>query len=114
MDSKKKKNLEENYEQILNVGFCVIPYEDLSDIIAPNPMVFGTTKDEKILSFEGVDALFKSQFEQMENMVPSFNRERVATRTSNDGNSAFIAEEITLSLSSPTEVNTILMRASCV
>src|SRR6056297_653345 len=114
MDFKKKKNLEENYEQILNVSFCVIPYEDLSDIIAPNPMVFGTTKDEKILSFEGVDALFKSQFEQMENMVPSFNRERVATRTSNDGNSAFIAEEITLSLSSPTEVNTIFMRASCV
>jgi hypothetical protein len=27
MDSKKKKNLEESYERILNVGFCKVPYE---------------------------------------------------------------------------------------
>jgi signal transduction histidine kinase len=91
-----------------------VPYEDLSDIIGPNPMVFGTTKDERIFSFEEVDALFKSQFEQMGNMEPAFERKRIARRISKDGNSAFIAEEITLTLSSPEVVNTIFMRATCV
>jgi len=105
--------LEESYEQIINVGFCIIPYEDLSDIIAPNPMVFGTNKDEKIFSFEGIEALFKSQFKQMGNMKPGLDRNRIATRISTDGNSAFIVEEITLSISSTEKVNTIFMRASC-
>lgn len=114
MNSKKKKSLEESYERIIKVGFCIIPYEDLSDIIGPNPMVFGTTKDEKIFSFEGVDALFKSQFEQMGSMEPDLNRKRLATQISADENNAFIVEEITLTLSSNEEVNTIFMRASCV
>ncbi|WP_165779147.1 ATP-binding protein [Rhodohalobacter barkolensis] len=114
MDSKKKKSLEESYERIINVGFCIVPYEDLSDIIDINPVVFGTTKDEKIFSIEEVDALFKSQFEQMGNMKPALDRERIATRISPDGNHGFIVEEITLTLSSPEETNTIFMRASCV
>jgi signal transduction histidine kinase len=114
MDSKKKKNLEESYERILNVGFCKVPYEDLSDIIGPNPMVFGTAKDEKILSFEGLDALLKSQFEQKGDMESVIDRKRIAMRISNDGNNAFIVEEITLTLSSPEAVHTIFMRATCV
>jgi len=110
---KKEKLLEVSYERILDVGFCIVPYEDLSDIIATDPVVFGTTKDERIFSFEEVEALFKSQFEQMGNMKPGLDRKRIATRISPDGNTAFIVEEITLTLSSPDEVNTIFMRASC-
>uniref|UniRef100_UPI003592F89F nuclear transport factor 2 family protein n=1 Tax=Aquiflexum sp. TaxID=1872584 RepID=UPI003592F89F len=107
-------NLEESYKRILNVGCCKVPYEDLSDIIGPNPMVFGTTKDEKILSFEGIDALFKSQFEQKGDMESVLDRKRIAMRISKDGNNAFIVEEITLILSSPEAVHTIFMRATCV
>jgi signal transduction histidine kinase len=114
MDSKKKKNLEETYERIINVGFCIVPYEDLSDLIDSNPVVFGTTKDENIFSIEEVDALFKSQFEQMGNMKPGIDRKRIATRISPNCNNAFIVEEITLTLTSPEETNTIFMRASCV
>jgi len=114
LDSQKEKNLESSYERIINVGFCISPYEDLSDIIDINPVVFGTTKDEKIFSIEEVDALFKSQFEQMRNMKPSLDRKRIATRISPDGNHGFIVEEITLTLSSPEETNSIFMRASCV
>jgi hypothetical protein len=114
MESKKKQKLEESYERIINVGFCIVPYEDLSDIIGPDPMVYGTAKDERILSFEGVDALFRSQFEQMGNMKPAYDRKRIALRISNDGNNACIIEEITLKLSSAEEIHTIFMRATCV
>ncbi|MFN1834777.1 ATP-binding protein [Balneola sp. MJW-20] len=114
MESSKLQLLEENYERVLNVGFCLKPYEDLSHIIGSEPVVFGTTKDEKILSMEEVDALFRSQYEQMGDMKPGMDRNRVATHISPDGNNAFIVEEITLTLSSPEEVNSIFMRASCV
>lgn len=114
MNSKKKKNLEETYERIINVGLCIVPYEDLSDLASPEIMLFGTTKDEKIFSFSELDAMFKSQYEQMVGFVPSLDRKRLFTRFSNDGNNAFISEEVTLTISSPEEVNTIFIRASCV
>ncbi len=114
MNYKKKKNLEETYERIINVGLCIVPYEDLSDLAAPELMLFGTTKDEKIFSFSELDAMFKSQYEQMVGFVPSLDRKRLFTRFSNDGNNAFITEEVTLTISSPEEVNTIFIRCSCV
>jgi hypothetical protein len=114
MDAKKKNNLEETYERILNVGFCIVPYEDLSDITGPDPMVYGTAKDERILSFEGVEALFKSQYEQVGKMKPAIDRKRIALRISNGGNNAYIIEELTFTLSSEEEIHTIFMRATCV
>jgi len=114
MDSKKKINLEETYERIINVGLCIVPYEDLSDFVAPELMLFGTTKDEKVFSFSELDAMFKSQYEQMAGFVPSLDRKRLSTQISGDGNNAFITEEVTLTISSPEEVNTIFIRCSCV
>ena len=114
MNSKKKNNLEETYERIINVGLCIAPYEDLSGLVAPEPMLFGTTKDEKVFSFRELDAMFKSQYEQMAGFVPSLDRKRLFTRFSNDGNNAFITEEVTLTITSPEVVNTILIRCSCV
>ncbi len=114
MNSKKKKNLEETYERIINVGLCIVPYEDLSDLAAPELMLFGTTKDEKVFSFSDLDAMFKSQYEQMAGFVPSLDRKRLFTRFSNDGNNAFITEEVTLTISLPEEVNSIFIRCSCV
>ena len=107
MDSQKKKLLEESYERIINVGLCIVPYENLSHLVAPELMLFGTTKDEKIFSFSDLDAMFKSQYEQMDGFVPSLDRKRLFTRISDDGNNAFITEELTLSITSPDEVNTI-------
>jgi len=114
MDSSKIKALEASYERIINVGFCIDPYEDLSDIIVETPVVFGTTKDERIFSFEGVKELFKSQFEQMKGIQPTITRSRTATHFSPDGNSAFITEENTLTLTSPDEINSIFLRISSV
>jgi signal transduction histidine kinase len=114
MDSNKVKALEDSYQRIINVGFCMVPYEDLSDIIVDEPIVFGTTKDERIFTFEGVKQLFESQFEQMQGMKPSLESNRIATHISPDGNSAFISEENTLTLESPDEVNSIFLRISCV
>src|SRR6056297_3526644 len=114
METDKIKILEETFERIINVGFCLVPYQDLSDIISKDPVVFGTTIDEKILSIEGVEKLFKSQFEQMEGLKPKLERNRIATHISPDGNSAFIVEEFTLSISSQDDVSTIFMRASCI
>ncbi|MEX2565661.1 MAG: ATP-binding protein [Cyclobacteriaceae bacterium] len=114
MDSQKKKLLEETYERIINVGLCIVPYEDLSDLAGPELMLFGTTKDEKIFSFSELDAMFKSQYEQMDGFVPSLDRKRLFTRISDDENNAFITEELTLTITSPEEVNTIFIRASCV
>ena len=115
MDSQKKKLLlEETYERIINVGLCILPYEDLSDLAAPELMLFGTTKDEKVFSFSELDAMFKSQYEQMDGFMPSLDRKRLFTRISDDGNNAFITEEVTLTISSPEEVNSIFIRASCV
>ncbi len=114
MESGKKKKLEETYERILNVGFCTVPYEDLSEIIVPDPMVYGTAKDERILSFDGVEALFRSQYEQIGNMKPVYDRKRIALRLSNGGNNAFIIEELTFTLSSDEEIHTIFLRATCV
>src|SRR6056297_644989 len=114
MDAVKKDLLEESYDRIINVGLCIVPYEDLSDIAAPEVMLFGTTKDEKLFSFRDLDAMFKSQYEQMDGFVPSLNRKRLFTRTSNDGDNAFITEEVILTITSPEEVNTIFIRCSCV
>jgi hypothetical protein len=114
MDSGKKKNLEDTYERIINVGLCIVPYEDLSGLAAPDLMLFGTTNDEKVFSFSDLDAMFKSQYEQMIGFVPSLDRKRLFTRISNDGNNAFITEEVTLTISSPEEVNAIFIRCSCV
>ena len=114
MDAVRKNLLEETYERIINVGLCIVPYEDLSDIAAPELMFFGTTKDEKVFSFSELDAMFKSQYEQMDGFVNSLDRKRLFTRTSNDGKNAFITEEVTLTMTSPEEVNTIFMRCSCV
>src|SRR6056297_416864 len=114
MDAVKKDLLEESYDRIINVGLCIVPYEDLSDIAAPEVMLFGTTKDEKLFSFRDLDAMFKSQYEQMDGFVPSLDRKRLFTRTSNDGNNAFITEEVILTITSPEEVNTIFIRCSCV
>ncbi len=114
MDAVRKNLLEETYERIINVGLCIVPYEDLSDFAAPELMFFGTTKDQKVFSFSELEALFKSQYEQMAGFVNSLNRKRLFTRTSNDGKNAFITEEVTLTLTSPEEVNTIFMRCSCV
>src|SRR6056297_303302 len=112
MDAVKKDLLEESYDRIINVGLCIVPYEDLSDIAAPEVMLFGTTKDEKLFSFRDLDAMFKSQYEQMDGFVPSLDRKRLFTRTSNDGNNAFITEEVILTITSPEEVNTIVMLVS--
>src|SRR6056297_1849363 len=114
MDAVKKDLLEESYDRIINVGLCIVPYEDLSDIAAPEVMLFGTTKDEKLFSFRDLDAMFKSQYEQMDGFVPSLDRKRLFTRTSNDENNAFITEEVILTITSPEEVNTIFIRCSCV
>jgi len=114
MDSSKKKALEESYERIINVGLCIVPYEDLSDLASPELMLFGTTKDEKVFSFSDLDAMFKSQYEQMAGFEPSLDRKRLFTRISNDGNNAFITEEVTLTISSPESVNAIFIRCSCV
>ncbi|MDZ7717362.1 MAG: nuclear transport factor 2 family protein [Balneolaceae bacterium] len=114
MDSQKKKLLEETYERIINVGLCIVPYEDLSDLAAPELMLFGTTKDEKVFSFNELDAMFKSQYEQMDGFMPSLDRKRLFTRISDDGNNAFITEEITLTIASDKVANYIYMRTSCV
>ncbi len=114
MDAVRTNLLEETYERIINVGLCIVPYEDLSDNAAPELMFFGTTKDEKVFSFSELDAMFKSQYEQMDGFVNSLDRKRLFTRTSNDGKNAFITEEVTLTMTSPEEVNTIFMRCSCV
>ena len=114
MDPEKKKNLEETFERLINVGLCIVPYEDLSNIVAPEVMLFGTTIDEKVYSWEDLDEMFKSQYEQMGNMVPSLNRKRLHSRVSDDEKHASIIEEVTLTMASPEEVNSILIRCSCI
>jgi len=114
MDSQKRKALDDTYERIINVGLCIVPYEDVSDLVAPELMLFGTTKDEKVFSFSELDAMFKSQYEQMDGFVPALDRKRLFTRISYDGDNAFITEEVTLTISSPEVVNIIFIRCSCV
>jgi hypothetical protein len=112
MDSQKNKLLEETYDRIIYIGCCIKPYEDLSDIIADDIMIFGTAKDEQLFSFVEIDQLFKSQYLQMENMQPSVDRKRLFKRISSDENTAIIIEELRLSFGLADKVNTILMRAS--
>jgi len=112
MDSLKNKLLEDSFDRIINVGCCVKPYQDLSDIIATDIMIFGTAKDEQLFSFGEIDQLFKSQYLQMENMQPSVGRKRLFERISLDENTAIIVEELQLSFGLADNVNTILMRAS--
>ena len=114
MTSDKRKNLEAAFNRIMNVGFCLVPYEDISDIVAPDPMVYGTAKDRRIFSFDGIQALFELQTEQIGDMAPQLNRERLATRLSADENNAVIIEEATFTLSSGDDVNSIFMRITCV
>ncbi|NBC28151.1 MAG: hypothetical protein GVY08_14910 [Bacteroidetes bacterium] len=114
MSRQKQNELEKAFERIINVGFCIIPYQDLSNIVDPDLMLFGTAKDEKKFSFPELDAMFKSQYKQMEGFVPSLDRKRLLTRISNNGNHACIAEELILTIASPEKVNTIPIRASCV
>ncbi|GAB2617402.1 ATP-binding protein [Belliella aquatica] len=114
MDSQKEKLLEESYDLIVNVGFCLVPYQDISDIVDPGMMLFGTTKDEKIFSLNELIDLFKSQYQQMERFEPSVERKRLYTHISDDDNSAVIAEEITLTLVSEEITNSLYLRTSCV
>jgi len=114
MNRQKENELEKTFERIIHVGLCIVPYEDLSDIVDPDLMLFGTAKDEKKFSFSELDAMLKSQYKQMDGFVPSLDRKRLFTRISADGNHACIVEELTLTIASPEKVNTIPIRASCV
>ena len=114
MDSKVIKKLEESYERIINVGLCLIPYEDLSDIVDPNVMIFGTTKDETILSFKNLDILIKSQYDQMGDVKVQLDRNRIYTKISDDRNYAIITESVKMTMLSPDSVNDINIRCSSV
>lgn len=114
MDHMRKNLLEKSYDRVINVGFCLTPYQDLSDMVDPNVMIFGTTKDEKIFSLEELMEFFKSQYKQMEGIKPSLERKRISTQISEDQSSALIAEEITLNLASEEINNSLYLRTSCV
>lgn len=78
MDAVRTNLLEESCDRIINVGFCMVAYEDLSDSIDTNLVILDTTKDGKIFSIEEVDALLKSQFEQMNGRIePELDHELV-------------------------------------
>ncbi|MDX1591911.1 MAG: nuclear transport factor 2 family protein, partial [Balneolaceae bacterium] len=106
--------MEESLDRVLQVGFCLVPYQDLSDIIDPDVMLFGTTKDEQVFSLQETTDFLKSQYEQMEGITPSIHRNRLYDRLFDDQDSAIIAEEYTLNLKSDESVNSIHIRASSV
>src|SRR6056297_3079410 len=114
MNAVRKNLLEESYDRLISVGFCLAPYQDLSDMVDSDVMIFGTTKDEQIFSLEELFEFFKSQYQQMENMEPSLERKRLYTQISEDHSSALIAEEITLNLVSKEIINSLYLRVSCV
>ncbi|HAC15747.1 MAG TPA: hypothetical protein DCE78_07365 [Bacteroidetes bacterium] len=111
---KKKELLESTYDKVIHVGFCLIPYEDLSSIFAKDMIAFGTTKDELIRSFDEMDALFKSQFEQMGDIVPEIKRERIATQFSSDENQVIISEIVAMTMKTEEFTNTLTVRTSAV
>lgn len=100
------------FARVIDVGMCLIPYEDLSDIIADDVIGFGTTKDEVMRSFQDVDDLFHSQYRQMEGIIPKVTRDRVSTKISPDGRSVTIVEFLALELTSEEIKNTLNIRAS--
>ncbi len=114
MKKHKLQLLESAIDRVVNVGMCLVPYEDLSDIIDDKMIGFGTTKDELLRSFKDADELFKSQFEQMGDIKPIVNRERIETRFSTDLSTVFIVELMSMTLISEEIENIIHIRASAV
>ncbi|MBN3521001.1 nuclear transport factor 2 family protein [Algoriphagus lutimaris] len=113
MGSEKERLLEKNYDRIANVGYCLIPYEDLRDIIHPNAVVFGTAKDEHLFTFEQIDKLFKAQYIQMSQLDSKIERNRIATHLSLDGNHAIIIELVNMNMASEDVTIHLELRTSC-
>lgn len=113
MGSEKEQLLEKNYDRIVNVGYCLTPYENLRDIIHPDAVVFGTAKDEQLFTFEQIDKLFKAQYIQMSQLYSKIERKRITTHFSLDGNHAIIIELVNMNMASEDVTIHLELRTSC-
>ncbi|WP_373395730.1 nuclear transport factor 2 family protein [Algoriphagus halophilus] len=113
MGSEKGQLLEKNYDRIVNVGYCLTPYENLRDIIHPDAVVFGTAKDEQLFTFEQIDELFKAQYIQMSQLDSKIERKRITTHFSLDGNHAIIIELVNMNMASEDVTINLELRTSC-
>lgn len=113
MGSEKEQLLEKNYDRIVNVGYCLTPYENLRDIIHPDAVVFGTAKDEQLFTFEQIDKLFKAQYIQMSQLDSKIERKRITTHFSLDGNHAIIIELVNMNMASEDVTIHLELRTSC-
>jgi signal transduction histidine kinase len=114
MNPEKEKLLDESYEKIIQVSLNMIPYEDISDLVDQKIMGYGTTAGEKLFSFQEYETLIKSQAEQMSGLDSQIDRERITRIISQDENTAFYAEELTITIRADHGENRLFARTTCV
>ncbi len=111
----KESLLKETYARLMEVGFGESPLEEIPNLIDENVMSFGTALDEKILSLDDFRELIIDQRNQSINFDEfNFISNPVITRLLNDGNTAFIVDEIELKTRIGDEVNKLSLRMSTI
>jgi signal transduction histidine kinase len=112
MNPSKEKLLNEAYQKFLDIGLSIdSSMDNLEVYIDKDVMGYGTTLDEKILSFSGFRELMHRQREQSEGLQMEWKLNPVLRRVLPQENAAVYADDILLKITMAHE--TVEMRLRC-
>jgi signal transduction histidine kinase len=112
MNPSKEKLLNEAYQKFLDLGLSIdSSMDNLEVYIDKDVMGYGTTLDEKILSFSGFQELMHRQREQSEGLQMEWELNPVLRRVLPQENAAVYADDILLKITMAHE--TVEMRLRC-
>ena len=110
----KTEFLHYTHQKFLNIGLCILPMDDLEEIVSADYMGFGTTSDESMFSLTDLRNLILRQKEQSAGMDMRYDIQSLYCRISPHGLSAFFADEINVILKMSDEEFQIPLRFSSV
>lgn len=114
MEKYKEELLKKTYKQFIDSSIDMeFPLDTVSSFAPPDIMGYGTTIDEKILSYDDFMKLLEDQREQYEGEI-QWDRSPVFKRVSKDGNTALIVEELKLTMKLENGDHIIPLRISAV
>lgn len=114
MTDEKQRYLEEAYQKLFGTALFDLPLDSLDDCAVKNIMGFGTTIDEKIMSIGELRALIVRQREQATGLDMNLQIIPVFRRIFANGDAAIFADEIVITMSSPTVKHELFLRYTSV
>lgn len=109
----KSELLNNTHQKFLKIGLCILPIEDLEEIVIEDYMGFGTTADERMFSLTDLRNLILRQKEQSAGIQISYDIKNIYNRLSSHELSAYFADDITVCIKMGNEDIQIQLRFSC-